>query len=107
VILAVQRHFLRLHRARSALDAGRSMDEALRQLKPPPHFKQKDAFERQCRDWSLAKLNAALAAIAEAVKRARLTSALDNVLAEHLLMDLGALAKGPASHPARGSSPAS
>ncbi len=73
------------------------MDEALRQLKPPPHFKQKDAFERQCRDWSLAKLNAALAAIAETAKRARLTSALDSVLAEHLLMDLGALAKGPAA----------
>ena len=68
-------------------------DDALRQLKPPPHFKQKDAFERQCRDWSLAKLNAALAAIAETAKRARLTSALDTVLAEHLLLDLGALAQ--------------
>jgi DNA polymerase-3 subunit delta len=97
VILAVQRHFLRLHRARSALDAGRTMDEALRQLKPALHFKQKDAFERQCRDWSLAKLNAALAAIADTAKRARLTSALDSVLAEHLLLDLGALARAPAA----------
>jgi hypothetical protein len=68
------------------------MDEALRQLKPAPHFKQKDAFERQCRDWTLPKLNAALAAIADAAKRARLTAALDNVLAEHLLLDLGKLA---------------
>jgi DNA polymerase III subunit delta len=97
VILAVQRHFLRLHRARSALDAGRTMDEALRQLKPALHFKQKDAFERQCRDWSLAKLNAALAAIADTAKRARFTSALDSVLAEHLLLDLGALARAPAA----------
>jgi DNA polymerase-3 subunit delta len=93
VILALQRHFLRLHRARSALDAGRTMDDALRQLKPAPHFKQKDAFERQCRDWTLPKLNEALAAIAEAAKRARLTAALDSVLAEHLLLDLGALAQ--------------
>lgn len=107
VILAVQRHFLRLHRTRSALDAGRTMDEALRQLKPAPHFKQKDAFERQCRDWSLPKLNAALAAIADTAKRARLTSALDSVLAEHLLMDLGALARVPAAQSARQSPPAS
>jgi len=95
VILALQRYFLRLHRTRSALDAGRTMDDALRQLKPPPHFKQKDAFERQCRDWSLTRLNAALAAIAVAAKRARLNSALDSVLAEHLLLDLGALARAP------------
>jgi DNA polymerase III subunit delta len=97
VILALQRHFLRLHRTRSALDAGRTMDDALRQLKPPPHFKQKDAFERQCRDWSLHKLNAALAAIAVTAKRARLNSALDNVLAEHLLLDLGTVARTPAA----------
>ena len=38
VILAVQRYFLRLHRTRSALDAGRTMDEALRQLKPAAAF---------------------------------------------------------------------
>ncbi|HEU4380814.1 MAG TPA: DNA polymerase III subunit delta [Hyphomicrobiaceae bacterium] len=107
VILALQRHFLRLHRTRSALDAGRTMDDALRQLKPAPHFKQKDAFARQCRDWSLVKLNAALAAIAETAKRARLASALDSVLAEHLLMDLGALAKGPAPQAARPLPPAS
>jgi DNA polymerase III subunit delta len=92
VILALQRYFLRLHRTRSAVDAGRTMDEALRQLRPAPHFKQKEAFERQCRDWTLPKLNDALAAIADAARRARLTTALDSVLAEHLLMDLGRLA---------------
>ena len=107
VILALQRHFLRLHRTRGAIDAGRTMDEALRQLRPAPHFKQKDAFERQCRDWSLPKLNAALAAIAETAKRARLTSALDSVLAEHLLLDLGTLARAPAGQPARPSPSAS
>jgi DNA polymerase III subunit delta len=97
VILALQRYFLRLHRTRSALDAGRTMDDALRQLKPALHFKQKDVFERQCRDWSLTKLNAALAAIADTAKRARLTSALDSVLAEHLLLDLGTLARASAA----------
>ena len=72
IIAALQRHFLRLHRMRGALDGGRSMDEVVRTLRPPPHFKQRDALEQQCRGWSMHKLNAALARIAEAAKAARL-----------------------------------
>ena len=94
IIAALQRHFLRLHRLRGALDGGRSMDEVLRSLRPPPHFKQRDALEQQGRSWSTGKLNAALARIAEAAKAARLSSALEGTLAENLLLDLGALAGG-------------
>ena len=91
VIAALQRHFLRLHRMRGALDSGRSMDDVLRSLRPPPHFKQREALEQQGRNWSTRKLNAALARIAEAAKAARLNSALEDTLAENLLLDLGAL----------------
>jgi DNA polymerase-3 subunit delta len=93
VIAALQRHFLRLHRMRTGLDAGRSMDEIVRGLRPPPHFKQRDALEAQSRAWSAAKLGAALARIAQAAKAARLSPALEGTLAERLLLDLGALAK--------------
>ena len=48
-------------------------------------------LEQQCRDWSLAKLNAALAKIGETAQAARLNSALESTLAEHLLMELGTL----------------
>ncbi len=92
IIAALQRHFLRLHRMRGALDSGRSMDEVLRSLRPPPHFKQRDALEQQARSWSARKLNAALARIAEVAKAARLNSALEVTLAESLLLDLGAIA---------------
>jgi DNA polymerase-3 subunit delta len=91
VIAALQRHFLRLHRMRGALDAGRPMEDVLRTLRPPPHFKQRDALEQQARGWSAGKLSAALARIAEAAKAARLNSALEGTLAERLLIDLGAL----------------
>lgn len=94
VIAALQRHFLRLHRLRSGQDAGRSLDDVMRSLRPQPHFKQKAAIEQQCRDWSLAKLNAALAKIGETAQAARLSSAMESTLAEHLLLELGALAKG-------------
>ncbi len=93
VILALQRHFLRLHRMRTSLDAGRQMDEIVRTLRPPPHFKQRDALEAQCRAWSAGKLAAALARIAETAKAARLSPALEGTLAERLLLDLGALAR--------------
>jgi DNA polymerase III subunit delta len=91
VIAALQRHFLRLHRMRGALDGGRSLDDVMRSLRPPPHFKQRAEIEQQARSWSTHKLNAALARIAEAAKAARLNSAMEATLAESLLLDLGAL----------------
>lgn len=94
VIAAVQRHFLRLHRLRTALDAGRSMDDAIRGLRPQPHFKQRDALEAQARAWSAAGLAAALARIAAAAKAARLGADLGGLLAERLLIDLAEMAGG-------------
>jgi DNA polymerase III subunit delta len=96
VITALQRHFLRLHRMRAALDAGRSMDDVLRSLRPPPHFKQRDALERQARSWSGAALAAALARIAAAAGAARRNAALEAMLAEHLLLGIGAAARSQA-----------
>jgi DNA polymerase-3 subunit delta len=101
VILALQRHFLRLHRLRSAYDAGRSLEEAMRALKPAVHFRQKSAIEQQCRDWSVASLNAALARIGDAAKAARLSSALEETLAENLAMALGGLARPVQRQPER------
>jgi DNA polymerase-3 subunit delta len=78
---------------RASLDAGRSMEDVLRSLRPPPHFKQRDGLERQARTWTLAKLNAAVARIAEAAKAARLNATLENALAEALLLDLAQIGK--------------
>jgi DNA polymerase III subunit delta len=93
VILAVQRHFLRLHRLRSGQDAGRSLDDLMRALKPAVNFRHKPVIERQCQDWPLTRLNAALARIGEAAKAARLNAALEDRLAERLLVALGDIAK--------------
>jgi DNA polymerase-3 subunit delta len=94
VILALQRHFLRLHRLRSGLDEGRSLEELMRALKPQPNFRQKAAIEQQTRAWSLPRLNAALARIGDAAKAARLNGALEETLAEALVMEVGSLARG-------------
>lgn len=93
LIAATQRHLVRLHRSRTAIEAGRSLDEVIRNLRPPLHFKQRQAFESQCRQWSGARLNAALSRVASAAKSARLNASLEAVLAEQLLLDVSALAK--------------
>jgi DNA polymerase-3 subunit delta len=92
IIAATQRYFQRLHRIRSEVDTGRSLDDAIRQLRPPIHFKQKDALGRQCRAWSTARLTEALSRIARAAKAARLSGALEEAIAEDLLLSLAATA---------------
>src|SRR5262249_1192505 len=102
VILALQRHFLRLHRLRAALDQGRPLEEVLRGLRPPPPFRQPALLERQARAWSAPKLAVALTVIADAAKAARLNGALETALAQMLLLRLGALAGAPpAAHDRR------
>ena len=97
VIAAVQRHMQRLHRLRASLESGHSMDAALRQLRPPVHFKTRPHLEAQCRMWAIENLNAALSRIADAAKEARLNSALEATIAERLLLDLARSARSSAS----------
>ena len=88
IILALQRHFQRLHRTRAAVEHGRSVDDAIRQLRPPLFFKQRNAFERQLRHWTLRGLDAVLARVSEAAVAARLAGNLEGVQAERLLIDV-------------------
>ena len=97
VILAAQRQFQRLHRVRGNLDAGRSMDDVIRGLRPPLYFKARAGFEQQVRRWTLAQLGTALGRIAVAAKQARLAGALETVLAERLVLDLARLARQAAT----------
>ncbi|MCL4766151.1 MAG: DNA polymerase III subunit delta [Hyphomicrobiaceae bacterium] len=92
VIAAVQRHFQRLHRIRMAIEAGRSMDDAMRQIRPPIHFKARPQLEAQCRAWSSGALIDALSRIGQSARAARLNSALESALAERLILDLASLA---------------
>lgn len=96
VMIAAQRHLQRLHRVRMALESGASMDEALKGLRPPVFYKQRDGFVAQVEMWSSAKLTRGLARITEAQRLARSggeLSALDEtVLAEGMLLDLARLA---------------
>ena len=93
IILALQRYIQRLHRFRCELDAGRTLEETLRQSRPPIHFKQKDAIARQCRIWSSTNLAEAVRRAGRAAKVARLSGTLDEAITEQLLLDLSAAAR--------------
>ncbi len=93
IILAAQRHLERLHKIRSDIDQGRSFEDAVRQLRPPIHFKQKDALGLQCRLWSTERLSQALARASAAAKAARLSTALEEPIAEELLIGLAGAAR--------------
>lgn len=93
IIAATQRHFQRLHRVRAAIDRGSTLDDALRQMRPPLHFKQKDAFAAQCRLWTTARLSDALGRISTAARAARLAGGLDEALSERLLMGLAMMVR--------------
>ncbi len=101
IILITQRYFLKLHRIRGEIDQGRSLDDALRGLRPPLHFKQRDAFASQCRRWTRGGLDQALKRIGETAKAARLSSSLEDTLAERLILALAGLANVSSSAAAR------
>ena len=93
IIAAAQRHLERLHRIRSDIDQGRSFEDAIRQLRPPIHFKLKDSLGLQCRLWSTARLSEALSRAAAAAKAARLSTALEEPIAEELLIGIAGAAR--------------
>jgi len=95
IIAAAQRHLERLHKVRSDIDQGRSFEDAVRQIRPPIHFKQKDALGLQCRLWSTARLSEALARAATAAKAARLAGPLEDAIAEEMLIGLANAARPP------------
>lgn len=95
LILALQRYFIRIHRVRHDMDGGRNLADALRLLRPPLHFKQRDAFTAHLRLWTSAKANRALTAISDAATRARKQSAIESIHAERLILLLAQVARTP------------
>ena len=93
LLLAAERHFHRLHRLRVGLDAGRSMEDLSRQMRPPLPFKARAALERQARTWTTDRVAQAANRISEAIKSSRSTGADEAVLAERVMMEIARLAR--------------
>ena len=92
LIIGALRYFQRLHRVRTAYEATGSMESAIRALRPPLHFKSKDAFARHVQTWSAVTLTRALNRIFTAQQLARSSGINDSLAADRLIMDLARLA---------------
>lgn len=80
------RHLQDLHVLVAAMDRGKSFDIATGRLRPPPHFRQKDALRAQCARWRLPAVGAAVAATHEAVRQTRLKPALEHEITCELII---------------------
>lgn len=85
---ALARHFTQLHRVAAAQASGGSLEQAMKSLKPRPHFKREPVFLAHCRRWGANRLAHALPLIQETVRRSRRSPDLDSAFAERLLLKL-------------------
>jgi DNA polymerase III subunit delta len=87
-LVALGRHFTQLHRVASAQAGGLSPEEALKSLKPRPHFKREPVFLAHCRRWGTTRLAHALPLIQEAIRHTRRWPELEGAFAERLVLTL-------------------
>lgn len=71
LLIACQRHALRLAQVRAGLDAGDALDGIMARLRPPVFWKQKASFSAQVRAYPASVLSAVSSALLEASYQAR------------------------------------
>jgi len=89
-LVALGRHFTQLHRVASAQAGGTDPEQAVKSLKPRPHFKREPVFLAHCRRWGPTRLTHALPLIQEAIRRTRRSPELEDAFAERLVLTLTA-----------------
>lgn len=85
---ALARHFTQLHRAAATQASGGSAEQAVKSMRPRPHFKREPVFLSHCRRWGASRLSHALPLIQETIRRSRRSPDLEGAFAERLLMTL-------------------
>jgi DNA polymerase-3 subunit delta len=102
VFLALTSALQRLLALRAAADAGASIPQAIKELRPPVFFKQQDALAAQVRCWTSDTLTAVLSELNAILMETRLKPALaENLTANYILKVARAARSGRASSPAK------
>ena len=95
IFFAAQRQLAQLHKWRIAIEAGAPF--SLDALQPPLHFRRKSLVEAALKQWSAARLAAAMAELADAVLASRRTPALADTIAERALLSIAVKARRSAA----------
>jgi DNA polymerase-3 subunit delta len=88
-LIALARHFIQLHKvAATAQTEGGSAEEAVKSLRPRPHFKRELEFLAHCRRLGATRLSHFLPLIQETIKHSRRSPELEGAFTERLLLAL-------------------
>ena len=82
-----------LHKARVAVEEGRSAEEAMGGIVPPVHFSRRQAVEAALKGWSAARLQRAMNQLSEASLEARRRPELAETIAQRALLSLAVSAR--------------
>jgi DNA polymerase III subunit delta len=96
IISAALRQTSVLHKARLAVEDGKSVSAVMDTMAPPVHFSRKGAFEAALKSWTSARLERALAQLADASLEARRTPSkaeLAETIAQRTLLSIALAAR--------------
>jgi DNA polymerase-3 subunit delta len=93
IVSTALRQVTQLHRARLAVEDGASVSEATGVIQPFVHFSRKAAVETALRSWTSARLERAMAQLAEALLESRKQAGLADVIAQRTLLSLAVNAR--------------
>jgi DNA polymerase-3 subunit delta len=82
-----------LHKARLAVEDGKSIAATLDTMVPPVHFSRRPSVEAALKSWSAARLERAMMALADASLEARRTADLADTIAQRALLSLAVAAR--------------
>ena len=90
ILRALSNHFRRLHEARSRMDAGQNMEQAIGSLRPPVFFKQKPAFQQQLKTWSRQSIEQILQDLTDLEIQSKSTGSKEETLIGDYLLKMSA-----------------
>jgi DNA polymerase-3 subunit delta len=93
IVSTALRQVAQLHKARLAVDAGASVSDAAGGIQPFLHFSRRAAVEAALKAWTSARLERAMAQLAEATLETRKQTALADVIAERSLLAIAVNAR--------------
>jgi DNA polymerase-3 subunit delta len=94
VFVVLSSGLLRLYALRTAADAGTSVMQAIKELRPPVFFKQQDTLASQVRGWSAQALSAVLHRLNAVLKETRLKPALAEDLTANFILQIARTRRG-------------
>jgi DNA polymerase-3 subunit delta len=93
IVSAALRQVAQLHKARLSVEEGVSIGDAVQGIQPFVHFSRKAAVEAALKTWTSARLERAMAELAEAALEARRQSAMAELIAQRALLELAVKAR--------------